>query len=68
VQSVTLTTRNYPGATGSGIGYQKNYNYDDRFYYTSPLDFPEVTREESRTFTGVRWEVKNPILMPNSIR
>ena len=68
VPSVTLTTRNYPGATGSGIGYQKNYNYDDRFYYTSPLDFPEVTREESRTFTGVRWEVKNPILMPNSIR
>ena len=68
VMGFVLETRDFPGNSPNGTGYQKNYNYDNRFYYTSPLDFPEVTREESRTFTGVRWEVKNPSLMPNSIK
>ncbi len=68
VPGLILETRNYPGASGSGIGYQKNYHYDNRFYYTSPLHFPEVTREESKTFTGVKWEVKNPSSMPHPIR
>ena len=68
VLGINLGTMNYPGASGSGIGYQKNYHYDNRFYYTSPLHFPEVTREESKTFTGVKWEVKNPTLIPNPIR
>lgn len=68
VMGFALGTRNFPGASGSGIGYQKNYHYDSRFYYTSPLHFPEVTREESKTFTGVKWEVKNPNLIPQIIK
>lgn len=68
VLGIMLTTRDYPGASGTGTGYQKNYHYDDRFYYTSPLDFPEVTREEAKTFTGVKWEVRNPTYMPHAIK
>ncbi|HPV15157.1 MAG TPA: hypothetical protein PL126_05865, partial [Candidatus Cloacimonadota bacterium] len=68
VMGFTLTTRDFPGSPGGGIGYKKNYHYDNRFYYTSPLDFPEVTREESKTFTGVKWEVKNPLNIPHAIQ
>ena len=68
VMGFTLTTRDFPGSSGGGIGYKKNYHYDNRFYYTSPLDFPEVTREESKTFTGVKWEVKNPLNIPHAIQ
>ena len=68
VLGIPLGTANYPGASGPGIGYQKNYHYDNRFLYTSPIDFPEVTREESKTFTGVKWEVKNPSNIPQSIK
>jgi len=37
-----MATRNFPGATGGGTGYKKNYHYDTRFYYRAPRDFPEV--------------------------
>ncbi|MDD2331154.1 MAG: T9SS type A sorting domain-containing protein [Candidatus Cloacimonetes bacterium] len=30
VTGLTLAAVNYPGAAGSGVGYQKNYNYDSR--------------------------------------
>lgn len=31
VLGIPMYTRNFPGATGSGIGYKKNYHDDDRF-------------------------------------
>jgi len=31
-----------PGASGTGVGYQKNYNYDNRFRNSPPPNFPEV--------------------------
>ena len=33
---------NAPGATGPGVGYQKNYNYDNRFRTNPPPKFPEA--------------------------
>lgn len=30
VTGITLHSANYPGASGAGIGYKKNYSYDDR--------------------------------------
>lgn len=55
-----LTTRDYPGASGTGTGYKKNYHYDDRFYRTSPIDFPEVNREDETPFSAVNWVIKRP--------
>ena len=42
VLGIQLATIHYPGATGTGVGYAKNYHYDTRFYYRAPRDFPEV--------------------------
>ncbi len=56
----TLTNTNYPGASGPGTGYKKNYYYDDRFYRTSPIDFPEVNRKDETPFTAVDWVIKRP--------
>ncbi len=55
-----LTNTNYSGASGSGTGYKKNYYYDDRFYRTSPIDFPEVNREDETPFAAVNWVIKRP--------
>lgn len=55
-----LTNTNAQGCTGSGVGYDKNYHYDTRFYYTSPIDFPEVNRKDETPFTGVKWMLKRP--------
>lgn len=55
-----LTNTNYTGASGSGTGYKKNYYYDERFYRTSPIDFPEVNREDETPFSAVNWVIKRP--------
>ncbi len=55
-----LTNANYPGASGSGTGYKKNYFYDDRFYRTSPIDFPEVNRKDETPFQALNWVIKRP--------
>jgi hypothetical protein len=60
VLGFTLTNQNYPGATGSGTGYKKNYHYDNRFYKTSPIDFPEVNRLDETPFSAVNWVIKKP--------
>jgi hypothetical protein len=60
VLGIPLTNTNYPGASGSGTGYKKNYFYDDRFYKTSPIDFPEVNREDETPFSAVNWVIKRP--------
>ena len=36
---------NAPGATGNGIGYDKDYRYDNRLIETPPPDYPEVHLE-----------------------
>jgi len=62
-----MATRHYPGASGTGVGYQKNYHYDNRFYKTSPVDFPEVNRKDETPFAAVKWEIRSPRLIPSQI-
>ncbi|OQB92471.1 MAG: hypothetical protein BWX83_00127 [Candidatus Cloacimonetes bacterium ADurb.Bin117] len=56
----TLTNINFPGASGTGTGYKKNYYYDNRFYRISPIDFPEVNRKDETPFAAVNWVIKRP--------
>lgn len=60
VLNIPLTTMNFPGTSGSGSGYDKNYHYDDRFYHTSPIDFPEVNRRDETPFAAVNWVIRRP--------
>lgn len=40
-----LQLPNSPGTSGSGVGYNKNYNYDNRFRNNPPPNFPQVHLE-----------------------
>lgn len=62
-----MATRDYPGASGGGVGYKKNYHYDTRFYKTSPIDFPEVNRKDETPFAGVGWVLKSPRDLPSNL-
>lgn len=42
VLGIALAAIDYPGASGTGVGYAKNYHFDKRFLTRSPRDFPEV--------------------------
>ena len=58
---VTLVTRPWPGADGSGTGYKKNYNYDTRMYKTKPPDWPEFKKQGERLpMTQGNWVLKRP--------
>ncbi len=51
-----LNLSNSPGATGSGVGYKKNYNYDHRFMNHPPPKFPQVHLEGGKTeFDTASW-------------
>lgn len=52
---------NAPGATGSGVGYKKDYHFDNRFSFTTPPDFPEVHVKGGLTpFDSESWVLKRP--------
>jgi hypothetical protein len=52
---------NAPGATGSGVGYKKDYHFDNRFSFTSPPHFPEVHLRGGMTpFESETWTLKRP--------
>lgn len=42
IQGLVLQARRYPGTSGSGVGYRKNYNFDNRFLNSQPLFYPEA--------------------------
>lgn len=47
---------NAQGASGSGVGYKKNYNYDHRFMNQPPPKFPQVHLEGGKTeFDTASW-------------
>ncbi len=47
---------NAPGASGSGVGYKKNYNYDHRFMNHPPPKFVPVHLEGGKTeFDAASW-------------
>ncbi len=55
-QQLVFQPINYPGASGTGTGYKKNYNFDDRFKYTSPIHFPDVNLQGGqRELEGQNW-------------
>lgn len=62
--NVTLTTRNFPGASGPaapGTGYKKNYNYDRRMYKTKPPDWPEFKKQGQKLpMEQGNWLLKRP--------
>ena len=60
VLGIQLITRDFQGCTGTGTGYKKNYFYDNRFYTISPLDFPEVSRNNETPYTALHWVIKRP--------
>lgn len=61
VLGIPMFTMNYPGATGSGVGYAKNYHYDTRFYTTAPLNFPEVNLQGGDApMLSESWLIKKP--------
>lgn len=54
---------NYPGATGNGVGYKKDYHFDNRFSFVTPPDFPEVHVKGGLTpFESETWTLKRPPL------
>jgi hypothetical protein len=56
---------NATGATGGGVGYKKDYHFDNRFSFTSPPYFPEVHLRGGLTpFESETWTLKRP---PNDI-
>lgn len=60
-QWIQLSTRNWPGATGSGSGYKKNYNFDHRFFTIQPLFYPEARLQGGKLpMTHGNWKIMNP--------
>ena len=56
-----MNTRNFPGASGGGTGYKKNYHYDTRFYTMAPIDFPEVNLQGGDApMKNETWLLKRP--------
>jgi hypothetical protein len=52
---------NFPGATGAGVGYKKDYHFDNRLSFTQPPDFPEThTRAGLTPFDSESWKFKKP--------
>ena len=58
---VTLQSRHYPGASGSGVGYKKNYNYDTRMYTVKPPFWPYFKKQGERLpLEQGSWYLKKP--------
>jgi len=52
---------NYPGASGAGVGYKKDYHFDNRFSFTQPPNFPETHTKAGLTpFDSESWKFKKP--------
>ncbi len=52
---------NYPGASGTGVGYKKDYHFDNRFSFTQPPNFPEIhVRAGLTPFESESWRFKKP--------
>jgi len=57
----TSTGINCTGASGVGVGYKKDYHFDNRFSYTQPPNFPEVHAHAGLTpFESESWKFKKP--------
>lgn len=60
--NIGLQSRNYPGAAGSGVGYKKNYNYDDRLLTITPLMYPKVRLKGGKNpMNQGDWNIRKPV-------
>ncbi|MCB5261848.1 MAG: hypothetical protein LHW64_01920 [Candidatus Cloacimonetes bacterium] len=60
--NIGLQSRNWPGAAGSGVGYKKNYNYDDRLLEVTPLLYPKVRLKGGKNpMNQGDWNLKKPV-------
>jgi len=61
INGLVLQARRYPGTTGSGTGYRKNYNFDKRFLSTQPLYYPEARLAGGKeSLTHGSWSIVIP--------
>ncbi len=61
VLGITFQGMNATGATGGGVGYKKNYHFDNRFSFTTPPDYPEVhVRGGLTPFESEAWVFRRP--------
>ncbi len=52
---------NAPNTSGSGVGYDKDYHFDNRLSFGSPPDFPDVHIQGGLTpFESEAWLLKRP--------
>jgi len=66
VLGITFAGVNAPNATGAGVGYKKDYHFDNRFSFVTPPDFPEVHVKGGLTpFESEAWVFKRPPLTLN---
>jgi len=57
-----MASQNYPGAAGSGTGYKKNYNYDNRLLSVTPLLYPKVRLKGGKNpMNQGDWNIKRPV-------
>nr|MDK2850424.1 hypothetical protein [Candidatus Cloacimonadota bacterium] len=57
-----MASQNYPGAAGSGVGYKKNYNYDNRLLSVTPLLYPKVRLKGGKNpMNQGDWNLKRPV-------
>ncbi len=61
ILGITMQGVNGPNSTGSGVGYDKDYNFDNRFSFVTPPDFPEVhVRGGLTPFESEAWSLRKP--------
>lgn len=60
--NIGLQSRDFPGAQGSGVGYKKNYNYDNRLLEVTPLLYPKVRLKGGKNpMNQGDWNIKKPV-------
>lgn len=59
---IGLASRDYPGAVGGGVGYKKNYNYDNRLLNVTPLLYPKVRLKGGKNpMNQGDWNIRKPV-------
>ena len=59
---INMISQHYPGASGSGTGYRKNYNYDNRFLTRAPLLYPNVNlKGGKKPLAQGNWNIRKPV-------
>jgi hypothetical protein len=61
ILGIGMSGVNADNTSGSGVGYDKDYHFDNRFSFVTPPDFPEVhVRGGLTPFESEAWSLKKP--------